>query len=310
MSTGTEVQIDTVSLARSLGAERAESLVRIFKPIWERAGLAVTAASRINVTDATQVREIRSAREQRLILRSIRLDAEKHRKAEKESAMREANAIQTIYNSIAALIEPEETRLEQCEKIAEIQEAKRRSKIKLERQADLAYLNFTTPAGIVLEDLDDREWNNLKTRATHEKAEKDRAAQEAAEQSKRDAEERDRLRAEKEEADRRAAQAEREARDARIEADRVARDARLAEQARKDVERQKEESAERARRAAESAPDAEKIREFARAIAAIHIGTPSTDAGVAVFNALARNIDTVLVWCESQAKKLEKGELK
>lgn len=307
MSTLTTNPLNQLDLQRSLGAQRAETLVAIFKPLWERAGLAVTAASRITVTDATQVREIKAARDQRLVLRAIRLEADKHRKAEKESAQREAAAIQAIYNQIERIIEPEETRLEQCEKFAEIEDAKRRSRIKLTRQADLAYLDFTTPAGIVLEDLDDAEWGNLLTRAKHQKAEKDRLAEEAKKQAERDAAERERLRAEKADADQRAADAERQAREARMEADRVARAARLEREAAEAKAREEAEEAERVKRAAANAPDAEKLRAFRNRLDDLYVGEASTDAGKAVFEALERNIKRIRDWCTDKANSLEEG---
>ena len=210
------------ALKRSLGSERAETLVRLFKPKLEEACAAVAETSKINVTDATQVTEIKAARAARLRLKAIRVETDKIRKAEKQSAQMEATAIQDIYNGIEALIAPEEERLEACEKFAERAEAQRKHAIKLRRQSDLAYQNFVTPTGIILEDLDDAEWDNLLTRAKSEKAENDRKSREAWEHREKEREAAERLAEENRKLRAEQARKDAEAKEAREAAEREA----------------------------------------------------------------------------------------
>ena len=193
-------------------------------------------------------------------------------------------------------------------------EAQRKHAIKLRRQSDLAYQNFVTPTGIILEDLDDAEWDNLLTRAKSEKAENDRKSREAWEHREKEreaaerlAEENRKLRAEQARKDAEAKEAreaaEREAASARAEADRLRKereDAERAEAARREAE-------ERAAQVAAQAPDAEKLRAFGQAIANVPLPDMATAAGDAALYAASRNLQNFLAWLEKKADALGGG---
>ena len=85
------------------------------------------------VVDATEKAKMRDAREARLALRAVRVEADKVRKALKEDSNRYNKAVQGIYNFIEGKITPLEEHLEQQEKFAEIQEKKEREAVKEER---------------------------------------------------------------------------------------------------------------------------------------------------------------------------------
>jgi len=85
------------------------------------------------VVDATEKAKMRDAREARLALRAVRVEADKVRKALKEDSNRYNKAVQGIYNFIEGKIIPLEEHLEQQEKFAEIQEKKEREALKGER---------------------------------------------------------------------------------------------------------------------------------------------------------------------------------
>jgi hypothetical protein len=85
------------------------------------------------VVDAREKAKMRDAREARLALRAVRVEADKVRKALKEDSNRYNKAVQGIYNFIEGKITPLEEHLEQQEKFAEIQEKKEREALKEER---------------------------------------------------------------------------------------------------------------------------------------------------------------------------------
>ena len=173
-------------------------------------------------------------------------------------------------NNITAIIEPEEERLQACEKFAELAEAKRRNRIMLERQADLYMAGSTVPPGMVLADLSDADWNDLIGRKRAEKAEA-------------------------------------EAREARQEADRQAQAARhVQEQADKQTHALAVE-AEAAKAAVQRRgwSDADELRAFAARILEILPATARTEAGAAVYVALGINVRRVAEWCNTKANILQ-----
>lgn len=90
-------------------------------------------AKAIKVTDVTQIAEMKQAREVRLELKKIRVDAENTRKTLKEQSLREGKAIDGIANVIKALIVPIEGHLELQEKFAEILEEKNKDEVTEQR---------------------------------------------------------------------------------------------------------------------------------------------------------------------------------
>jgi hypothetical protein len=133
----TEVKNELVVLVDDSQLETAtrEQLLTSFEPFLLQAKEWREKAQSLVVTDATQLTEMKQAREGRLALRAIRLEADKTRKALKEDSLRYGKAVQGIYNVIEALIVPIEEHLEKQEKFAEIAEANRKEALHNERVA-------------------------------------------------------------------------------------------------------------------------------------------------------------------------------
>ena len=78
---------------------------------------------------------MKQAREARLAIKAIRIEADKTRKSLKEDSLRYGKAVQGVYNVIEYMIKPIEEHLEKQEKFAEIAEANRKEALHNERVA-------------------------------------------------------------------------------------------------------------------------------------------------------------------------------
>lgn len=101
---------------------KSEVVLKQFTGFFEQAKEWETKSKAIVVTDVFQVKEMQQARDARLALKEIRVNAEKTRKELKEQSLREGKAIDGIANVIKALVVPIEEHLEKQEKFAEVQE--------------------------------------------------------------------------------------------------------------------------------------------------------------------------------------------
>lgn len=117
--------------------ETADALQKRFEPFHTEAISWILAASKIQITDAAQVSEMKLARATRLGLRQVRLKLEKAHEAEKAGVLSLGRSIDWFRNAILAEIEPAETHLLEQEKFAERLEASRKEALKLERAAAL-----------------------------------------------------------------------------------------------------------------------------------------------------------------------------
>lgn len=166
----------------------------------------------IKVTDASQVREMKLARETRLALKDVRLDADKLRKALKENNNRENRAIQECYNYVKSEIKPMEEHCLLQEKFAELQEQKRLEERKAKRLEELMPYNVAVDMAMI-ESMGEESWEIYfaGVKKTHEEArikqeqeERERieaekkAEQERIEREKKEAEEREAMRIENE----------------------------------------------------------------------------------------------------------------
>lgn len=326
-----------------LTAESVTQLEAAFQPLLANAEDLVAKSAHIAVTDATQVTEMKQARAARLALKDVRVAVENVRKTLKADSLNRGRLIDAIAKALTAPIEPEEARLEACEKFAERAEAARQEALRKSRTEALAPYAIDSsiyPLGSMKEDAFAQLLEG--TRLAHEakieaarKAEEDRVAREKAEAEERARikAENDRLRAEKEAADR-AAQAEREkAAKERAEAEEAARKERLRLQAIADAERQKaaEElcKANEAREAAEAkikadaaakakaeadaacaakkaaaAPDADKLMALARAFRAVAIPDVTTAEAKAVMVLIRDWQGKLAARIEQEASKL------
>jgi hypothetical protein len=272
MQTETNDALSRIVYDSGLSQTSAEHLVATFMPFFAEAVTLCEEAKSIVVTDATQKTEMKQAREKRLALRDLRINAEKARKALKEDSLRTGKAIDNVAAVISKTIEPVEARLEEAEKFAERAEAARKSALVVARKAMLAPYGTDTTY-INLGDMPQDQFDALYSQVTsaHEakiaaakKAEEDRIAAEvarAAEEARVRAEN-ERLRQEREAAIAKqreaeaAARKEAEARDAEVR--------RLKAQAEAERRKAQEESD---RQRAEIEAKAKKEREAAEAVA-------------------------------------------
>lgn len=180
---------------------KAQFILEKFESFFKQAAEWESKAKELVITDASQTAEMKMARQARLALRDIRIEADKARKAMKEGALREGNLIQGIYNIIEGVISPIEKHLEEQEKFVQIQEENRRVQLRADRLEQLSkYMD--NPDMYPLGEISEQAFQDLlngaklqyeaKIEALH-KAEEDRIAREKAE-----AEERERIRLENE----------------------------------------------------------------------------------------------------------------
>ena len=216
-----EIPQDLALVVQSSGleVESARNVTDVFAPLFAQAHSWAEKVATIKVTDATQVREMKLARESRLALKEIRVIAEKNRTRLKEDSLRRGRAIDSVYNTLEALVKPLEAQLKEQEEFVKRQEEQRKARIKAEREEALRPFGVNT-AFYQLAEMPEADWAALfnSTVAAHkaakeaaEKAEAERAAKEQAETAERERirQENERLRQEAEAAQK-AANAERE----------------------------------------------------------------------------------------------------
>lgn len=145
------------------GVEKETSLLlsKNFQEFYDVATEWNEKAKTLVVTNANQVTEMKMAKEARLILRDIRVNADKTRKALKEESLRYGKAVQSVYNVIESLIVPTEKYLEEQEKFVQIQEEKRKAELTIEREFLLKDYREFVPFGIYLSELSDADFQKI-----------------------------------------------------------------------------------------------------------------------------------------------------
>lgn len=225
----TTQSLELVVSENRLPVTEADAIRSAFAPLFEQATQWASRVDTLSVTDVSQVREMKLARESRLALKEIRCNAERKRKELKEDALRKGNAIDGLYNVIAYLVEPLEKRLLDMEQFAERKEEARLDERLKERTAALAYYEYTAIDGPTLRALTDEAYDAIleSAKVRHESmvAERARIEQEKLAKEKAEAQERERVRLENERL-----KAEAAAKDAEMCAQREAQEKALAEQ--------------------------------------------------------------------------------
>lgn len=280
----------------------------------------------IKVTSLADKEAMKQAREMRLALKTIRVDAEKKRKALKEDALVMGRAIDGVNNLLLAAIQPLERHLEEQEKFAErLAEQERQRRLSERTEALQLYIEAgqAVPALDVMTDdqfakyLDDAKLLHTAKIEAAKKAEAERIAREQAEAAERERLriENERLRAEAIAAEAKA-KAEREAAErelARIKAEQEAA-AKAEREAREKVERElaakkaEEEAKAKAEAAAAkkaaAAPDKTKLRTIAATVRGIQFPTVSTPEAAAVLADIAAKRESFAKWIEAQISNL------
>lgn len=265
-----QLQPLVLKLDEGLTPDTAQSLRAAFEGYFTQADEWRAKALAIQITRPDQIREMKLARETRLALREIRINAEKTRKALKEDSLKKGKAIDGIFNMLAFAVEPLEKHLLEQEQFIQRLEEQRKAKLKADREAELIPLGFDAFSLYQLGEMDDATYGQLLE--THrlayaarleaaKKAEAERIERELKEAEERVAREaaaaaeRERLRQENERLAREKAEAEKKAAEERAKLEAEAR----AERERMDRERRAaEEKARQEREAAEAKARAER----------------------------------------------------
>jgi hypothetical protein len=162
-----------------------------FAPFFEDMQDVIEKAKTIKVVSESDIAMMESARKIRLELKSIRVNADKVRKALKEDTIAYNKAVQSVYNVLEYEIKPIEAYLELQEKYAEVQAKMRKDKMITERKEAISeyamYLSYYNESD--LEHYSSAEFADLLQRAKEAKA----LADAKAIQDKIEAQERERV---------------------------------------------------------------------------------------------------------------------
>lgn len=122
----------------NLPPELVNDLQVNFNPLFEKAQEWKNKADKIKVSDINDKEGMKAAREARLELKNIRVEADKIRAKLKEESLLKGKAIDGMFNIIKFLIVPIEKSLEEQEKFAELQEEKRLNELTEKRITELS----------------------------------------------------------------------------------------------------------------------------------------------------------------------------
>lgn len=206
--TNDEALVQVLKL-NSLEHATEEAIRASFLPFYEQATEWKEKALAVVVTDINQVELMQQAREARLILKDLRVSADKKRKELKEDSLAYGRAVQGVYNFIEDLIKPIEKHLQAQEDFVTIQETRIREELRESRNLELQPFAEFVPVGIDLGNYTETEYQNLlyncrvleknkKDREAEEKAAAEKAAQERAEAEEAQRKENEILKAEAE----------------------------------------------------------------------------------------------------------------
>lgn len=162
---------------------------------------AETIVNSLQVTDASQVEQMKLAKEYKQALAKTRIAVEKKRKELKDESLREGQTIDAVAKVLTNLIAPLEKRADELARFVELKEAAEREARKSERLAQVAPLGVLVNAELVA-DMDAEAWEAYyaglvaKDKAAKEEAARAEAARIEAE--RKEAEERERVRLENE----------------------------------------------------------------------------------------------------------------
>ena len=129
--------IQVIAKENNLSNDSAQSMQNVFTPYFDLAKKASEEAKSIVVTSEDQTDLMKQAREQRLVLKNIRVEVEKKRKDMKDESWRFGKAVDGMANIIKFLIVPIEEHLQLQEDFAKIQEEKRLTELAEKRLSEL-----------------------------------------------------------------------------------------------------------------------------------------------------------------------------
>jgi len=158
MEDHTSTKLALIVEETGLEKETANAIIARFSQYMERIGEWEEKATALVVTNVTQVEEMKQAREARLILKNIRVEADRVRKELKEDSLRYGKAVQRVYNEIEYRITPIEEHLLNQEKFAEYAERDRMNALRAMRQDELRPYQEYVPLSLDLATLSDEEY--------------------------------------------------------------------------------------------------------------------------------------------------------
>lgn len=131
---------ELVKITEEFGLEKTQAQILLdnFSTFLTQANEWTIKANALVITDPSQIVEMQQAREARLALKNIRVEATKKHDELKERPLREGKAIDGALNIIKALIVPLEEHLEAQEKFIENIEKERKNKVNTERELELS----------------------------------------------------------------------------------------------------------------------------------------------------------------------------
>lgn len=228
-----------------LDTQKAEILQAKFGNMVETVEKWKKRSETLVITDESQKTEIEMAKQAYKLIKTVRIDVEKTRKALKEDSLKEGKAIDLIAKTLTEQVAPLELELEAKAKFVEIQEAKRREAKTQERIEKATALGFAVPQISMVADMSDEMFDTY-LKGLQADAEKREAEARASEQARLEAEQK----AEAEQAERERLVAEaREAQrleNERLKAEAEAREKQIAEErAKAEAERKKVEEENR-----------------------------------------------------------------
>lgn len=163
---------------------------------------AETIVNSLQVTDASQVEQMKLAKEYKQALAKTRIAVEKKRKELKDESLREGQTIDAVAKVVTNLIAPLEKRADELSRFVELKEAAEREARRSERLAQIAPFFGVLVNAELVADMDSETWeayyNGLVAKDKAAKEEAARAEAARIEAERKEAEERERARLENE----------------------------------------------------------------------------------------------------------------
>lgn len=152
-----------LDIVKSSGLEQntANYIQEKFAPFFEQVKQWKDKAQTLVVTDISQKEEMKLAKESRLAIRSIRINADKVRKELKEDSLRYGKAVQGVYNVIEDNLKPIEQYLEEQEKFEERYNEKIKAELRAKREEMARPYSEFMPSGFDLTIIDENSFMRM-----------------------------------------------------------------------------------------------------------------------------------------------------
>jgi colicin import membrane protein len=222
----------------AIESQTGQFLQQNFQPFYEQVAVWQEKALAIKVTDISQTREMKLAREIRLAIADVRIAADKRRKTLKEDSIRYGKAIQGVYNVIEHETKKLERYLEEQERFAIIQEQNRITGLRALRTSEIFDYTEFIPYGVDLGNMTEEQYQLLFVTVKKQKEYKLQLEQEA-EQERINKEKAEKLRLQKLQIENAALKREQERKNKQLEIERLHRESLESEITAKEKEEQR-----------------------------------------------------------------------